>query len=554
MYFVLISPAFAQTSSNFEVDQQNKIKRIDEIERQESLLRKQNFRDYSTTRHTTAESTENDSFKMKLQELIIDKNGENININPVDFIEPYLGKLIGKVDIFNLIKSIEKFLAQQGYVSSIVTIVPSNLSNGTLILKINWGRISKVTINGDDPKTINDKMLLMQLYPFAREKILNIRDIDQMIENGTNYNKIVKVTIVPDTIHDYSILDVTTEENNSLGYNFSIDNSGSGSSKKSGLYRYSLSAGFSDIIIGTDTLNVSANTRHISKDDDSYNYYWSGNYNFPVGPSSISLGVSNSKSGQKINQSNTNYDSKSNQLIFNASVSQVLYRAQQDKLTSSFEVNKRHAKNFYDSKLIEVNSNPYSDLSAGLQYVTVIAGSSFYADVKYNQGVDWFDGHKAGYNEKNHPVNFSRWVSNISLGKSISLMGNEFNFNSRASMQYSKYNILDIYRIGIGDEYTVRGFRNGNVLGDSGISLTNTLNMPVNKFQPFQITPFIGYDIGYVYKNDNEENTLMGMAIGTSGSWNNISANLTVGIPVSYSKHLNEIDPYTVYFNVSYAL
>ena len=92
----------------------------------------------------------------------------------------------------------------------------------------------------------------------------------------------------------------------------------------------------------------------------------------------------------------------------------------------------------------------------------------------------------------------------------------EYQYLLNIEGQYSKDILYSQEKIGIGDDTTVRGFKDESTQGDKGFYIRNEIGYRGNEF----LEPYIAYDYGRVFNNKVNEDkveTLQGIAIGIKG-------------------------------------
>ena len=99
----------------------------------------------------------------------------------------------------------------------------------------------------------------------------------------------------------------------------------------------------------------------------------------------------------------------------------------------------------------------------------------------------------------------------------------------------------------LGDEFTVRGFKDSSISADRGAYISNTFQFPfeIGKYGIASAAPYVGYDVGTARDNcasgDNHCTTdyLMGAAIGLKASGRNFNTYLTLGWPLMAPERMN---------------
>ncbi len=104
-------------------------------------------------------------------------------------ISGYINKRLTINDINALIIDITKFYVKAGYSTARVKILPDqNFKNETLTLLIIENIIEEIKI-GEKEQTFKDKIKIFTAYPFVKGKKLNIRDIEQGVEQSCSERK-----------------------------------------------------------------------------------------------------------------------------------------------------------------------------------------------------------------------------------------------------------------------------------------------------------------------------------------------------------------------------
>lgn len=556
--FVVQFSVAANLPLNFETDLQNK-ERLNnvinsELKKSDEVLQRQKLIFQNQKKDQDQGLLPADKYKFILNNIIVDTGDEKFfqfDIRPV--LQPYMNKLTGKKEIFSLLKDVNNYLAKKGFVTSSATLTPANLKQGILKITIQWGKVENVIINNNPLRSVSEKMLVSQALGNIYGKILNIHDIDQGIENISNYANAARIDIQPSTISGYSVLNISLSPSQMSAWNLSVDNSGPSSSPKGGLYRYNLGYSASNILFGIDTLGIRLNTRYLGH-EDNYNYYAGLNYDVPYGSTSLGLQASINNNGKPIRGSYGSYDSKSAGETYSARMTQVLTRNSTDKTSGYVELQRKRVRNYVDGLMTSVNSKPFTDLNIGLQNTTHIAGGGLYSEISYNRGLSIFSGSTGGYDSNSKPLNYQRLVFNAAWSPSFSMYDQQILLSSRLSGQYTKDRLLDSYRFVVGDEYTVRGYKNDGFTSDKGIVLSNTLTIPL-MFSNIRMSPFVGIDAAYLNNNGEDFIThAYGAAVGVKNSFSNVDTSLTLGIPLGHSPSSNGLDPYVIYWNVSLSI
>lgn len=545
------------TPAQSTTDLQNKALLRDNINRALKQNRDSDVRVTPSTRQPVPLALSSDK-KYIVHDIVLDSNGHHqFDSTLMEVISQYKNTKMGSAEIFSLLREMTNALANEGLVTSIVELRPSNLRTGTINLRINWGYIQGWLIDGHPVTALRDQLMLAQAIPAASARLLNMRDIDQALETLNNERQSVRIDIQPSSAIGYSWLNVTRAKVNSPRpiASLSFDNSGSGTAGHDGLYRYSVNATFNNVLAGVDTVGLTLNTHHVRKDEGNSDYYMGVNYSLPFGYNSLSLQGTYSSTRKQLSGYYGQYLSKSSTGYFNGRLTRTIYRDQNDKVSIFSGMQYRHCRNYLAGQFLEVNSVPYTTLNLGGQYITTLAGGRFYSDLTWNKGVSWWSGHDGALNLNDAPIMVNYLSFNDTWTRAFTLASKPFSVSLNLSGQYSPNTLMNDFRLAVGDDYTVRGFKGSPFLADSGVSMNNTLNLPGLTSDNFSFTPFVGLDSAWLQDVHESGVMLLGGAVGGTAVYHALSGTATFGTPLYYDHtQYPDIDPWVATFNIKYML
>lgn len=93
-----------------------------------------------------------------------------------------------------------------------ISLVPKNMKQGEVELKVNWGYVEGWLVNGQPPTGPYQKLLTASAMPALKGKPLNIHQVDQMVENLNNAAKTARVDIQPSERVGYSFLNLVVRK------------------------------------------------------------------------------------------------------------------------------------------------------------------------------------------------------------------------------------------------------------------------------------------------------------------------------------------------------
>ncbi|NEQ48387.1 MAG: ShlB/FhaC/HecB family hemolysin secretion/activation protein [Leptolyngbya sp. SIOISBB] len=174
---------------------------------------------------------------------------------------------------------------------------------------------------------------------------------------------------------------------------------------------------------------------------------------------------------------------------------------------------------------------------------------------QFSFGGDWFD---ATINEEGPDSRFFAWQGQAQWVRSL---GPDSLLLVRGGGQLSADSLLTLEQFGLGGQSTVRGYRQDQLLTDSGVLASAEVRFPVlrepNNNVLLQIAPFIDFGYGWNNNSDNPDpNTLLGLGTGLLLTIDNdLTARLDWGIPlISVDADRDTLQENGLYFSIGLSL
>lgn len=498
-----------------------------------------------------------ETFKFPISKILVEAGEGKPRVDVTDIVDAYVGQALGNLGLFNLVREVTNRYVEQGYATTTVSLLPQNLKQGELTLLVRWGLVEGWLINGAPAETLQDQLMVKMLMPGIVGQPLNMHAVDQAIESLNNGAKNARVEIVSAKRAGYSYLNIITAEADGARGKYSLGvNNSSVETTSNGRYQSTLAANWGDVVFGNDRLSANIASRYYNEEFGNDEYSGGFSYSLPFGYSELTLRYSHSSYHKEILGYYGSYLSNGNQDTWGLRFANTLWRNRTDKLTFFSELELKDSANYIQDTFLEVNSKPYRSLTAGLQYVTPVLGGSLFADVAYSRGLSAFGGTPAAFDDDQQNEHFKRLQSNLAWTRPFAVLDKNFEYSSRLSGQYGYNSMLATYQFGIGDEYTVRGYKGTPSFGDSGVYLSNTIthSIPFDGFLGAGTLAFYtGLDWGRV-KNlsagGGQASTLTGGVLGVRSNWKHVGASLGVGRPFKQVEGV-DLPAEAVYLNLS---
>lgn len=469
-------------------------------------------------------------------------------------IDQYVNTEMGKVEIYELLTKLSNLYLESGYITTLVTIKSGNTKTGELIYEVKEGKVREIKFMNKDSSFL-DKLKLKMAYPLEKGDLLTTEAMDQGLENINvgGYNNITEVY----PTEEYGFSDILIEENYSItGFSMGMDDSGY---KDKG--RNKVNMNFSqDNLLGindTLTLNYIERLTEDRKLDKESNYdigyaipigYWKVSYNY-------NLGDNYSTYLSELGKYKTESKSEKHKL----KLSRIISRDQHSKTTGYGGIVYKNNRNTMNGKVIEVSSKKYTNILFGIDHTNKLFGGTFFGMLEHEKGVPWLgaEGDTSNQAAGSYVTEYDKTNFNINWMTLGRVKEHGFQYKMGIGGSYSEDRLLSANQLTMGDEFTVRGFKESSIAGNKGIYINNTLTYlgtpGMNKYLAM-IKPFVGLD-GGISKDKDLENSdrIMGFATGLRFSIREINASLTYGIPLERSSGMpKERNP--IYFNMSYSI
>lgn len=469
-------------------------------------------------------------------------------------IKEYINTKMGKEEIYNLLVKLSNVFLVNGYSTTIVTLKSGNVNKGELIYEVKEGKVRNVEFM-NKKEGGKDKLKLGMAFPMRKGDLLSTRDMDQGIENmnvGGN-NNVAEVT----PTEEFGYSDIIIEENYSpTGFSLGMDNSGY---KDKG--RYKVNLGFTqDNLLGINDVirfnYIERLTDDRDKDRES-NYdlgvtipigYWKFAYNYNLGDN---YNTYTSDIGS--------YASESRAEKHKVRISRVISRGQYQKTTIHGGFTIRDNKNTLNDLLLEVSSKKYTNAAFSIDHTNRFLGGTIFGMLEYERGVPWFGSEidPSPLKEGDYKIEYDKLNFNLDWLRFFSVKDHGFQYKMGIGGSYSDDRLLAVNQFTMGDEYTVRGFKESSVAGNKGVYINNTLTYMgtenMNKYLA-AFKPFIGLDAGVSRDRDlPTSDKIVGMALGFRFDMGNLHGSFTYGIPLRWAPGMpRETNP--IYVNLSYIL
>ncbi|WP_272520584.1 ShlB/FhaC/HecB family hemolysin secretion/activation protein [Providencia sp. PROV223] len=457
----------------------------------------------------------------------------------------YLKRCLTLSEIQELTKHVTNYYMEQGFITSQAIIPEQDLSSHQLLLQVIEGHIETIEIENSPERLVH------QIFPHQQGKILNLRHIEQGLEQLNRLSSAkYTIDIQPGSQNGYSRVIIHQQGKKwPITSQLNLDNTGmkaTGKQLVTGSLTVDSPLGFGEqwsLSASTDTdFSRSHHSRYSVAAINVPYGYWSYRYQFYRNNTLQPFHAS----GQQFR-----YEGKNTNQQFD--VSRLVYRDGKQRLTLQGSLKHKNATTQLASQTLTISSPTLTSLSFTPQYSTTLGQGYFTFNPAAEWGISAF-GASPDTLAKDSPRSHYR---KFSLSSSYQyFFSNGVTYLTSFYGQYSPDNLYGIERISIGGQYSVRGYHEQSLSGNRGGYWRNEINKDIANMAIGQLR-FIGaLDYGFIASDKYlvEPDTLAGGAVGLSFIGNSLFySQFLLSKPLHYPSQLKP-DNWSAYWSVSFSL
>jgi hemolysin activation/secretion protein len=461
-------------------------------------------------------------------------------------ITPYINQCLGMAKINNLTRDISDWYISRGYITSRAFLTEQDLSGGTLHIAVLEGKLQAIHIEGASSRQ------LKMAFPGLEEKILNLRDIEQGMEQINRLRATpVQIEILPGEKAGESIVNLTATPEFPLQAALGFDNSGQ---KSTGTGQLTGSLTANNPLGLADKWFVSGGRSSDFANDYDAQSFQAG-VSVPWGYSLVDYSYAWSDYLTTLNNKGYLWRSTGRAETHRLNLSHVLYRNGDLKTAATIGLTHRLSRNYLNDAPLLSSSRKLTSLQFGLNHTQKIGGGVATFNPSFSHGVPWFGAENDNDKRDDAPrAGFKKWSLSGSFQRPLT---QKSWWLTSVYGQWSPDRLYGSERLTIGGESSVRGFKEQYLSGDNGGYLRNELS-----YSLFSL-PYLGevslnaaVDGGWL-RNDSDDRqasgTLWGASAGLSVAGRYYSSQFTVGSPLHYPGDLAP-DHLVIYYRLGLAI
>jgi len=438
------------------------------------------------------------------------------------------GRCLGGKGINLLMSTLQNRIVDHGWITTRVLAPSQDLKSGTLKLALVPGNIRHVKLTDDS----DDYIQLYSAFPAHEGKLLDLRDIEQGLENLQRLPTVeANMEIVPGEKPGESDVVITRKQSKMWRLGLSLDDSGT---ETTGRYQGGATLSLDNPFSLSDLLYVSASHDLDNKGGKGSKNY-TAHYSVPFGYWMLGITGSDYDYHQTVAGDNADYRYSGKSKNLNVQLSRVLHRSGSQKTSFTYEVMGRETRSYIDDTEVGVQHRQTAAWRAGLQHRHYIGQATLDAGISYQRGTRWFGAQPAPEEYFGDATALSKIIQlSAGLDLPFELGSQHFRYNVQYQRQSSNTPLTPQEQFAIGNRWTVRGFDGERTLSAShGWYVRNDIawRTPVPNQEIY-----LGADYGEVGGYTSEPligKHLAGGVVGLRGSAFNTGYDLFAGRPFS---------------------
>lgn len=458
-----------------------------------------------------------------------------------------------------LMKQIQNEIISRGYVTTRVVTEEQDLRGGKLVLTVIPGKVRNTIVadSGNVPRFT--RLHALTALTFDSGDLLNIRDIEQSLENLKRVPTVeANIEILPSESDKAEVgdSDLKISYNQAFPFrlNLGLDDAGSTSTGK---WQASGTLSIDNIFSANDLFYTSFTHSLKQKGDDpgrraskNFTLY----YSVPFGYWNLAFSHNQSRYHQEV------FGAFDNSYIYagesdtdKLTLSYLLYRDAKRKTTVSGSLWSRQSQNYIDGAEIEVQKRRMAGWEAGFNHKEYFPTATLELSANFKRGTAARGALSAPEELFGEGTSRPKIITaSVSLTKPFQWGSQSWQWQSSVNAQWNKTPLIAQDRFSIGGRYTVRGFDGElSLSGERGWNWRNELSWQFSPNHAFYWAVDGGRVSGWSTENQLGHH-LMGTAIGLRGGVKGFSYDVFMGRPMRKPEGFRTSDG-VAGFNIGYS-
>ncbi len=443
----------------------------------------------------------------------------------------YVDKCLGEKGLSMLLREINNLYIKKGYITSKAYLIPKNISEGVVDIKIIEGKIEEITGNVEGIGTA---------FYGLKGKVLNIRDVEVGIEmlNRLESNN-ATINLEPGSARGLTKVIIKNIQGRRYSINLSLNNFGY---KPTGQYLISSRIQLENPLKISDILALSINTTN-RQDPNRRSVTNSIDYSFPLHRFLFTTSFSNTTYAQSLKGAIARYSMLTTNNTLNTGFEYKAYHSDKFKFSGGVNLYFRENTTLIEEIKIGTMSYKYNKAKVFLKNVFILGNmyASLTLNVHKGLGSDE-DKYVIDIYRNNEVYKISGYFTKFSVEGSLFInLPFRLSYTAFIYGQYAWERLFSSEQISIGGPYSVRGFFEDNISGDTGFYIRNDISGNIRLKGNIFLRPYAGADYGIIdCTRDSLCGAIIGLSAGTHIIYKRLSINVFHSLPVFYPEYIKE--------------
>jgi hemolysin activation/secretion protein len=390
---------------------------------------------------------------------------------------PFIGKCMEAEILAEIVKTINNYYQDKGYVTAQVKVPSQNLQSGIFELQIIEGKIEKISLGKN---RLIEKMQEFSAFGNAAGDVLNINNINQgMYQINRLQSNSAVMKIEPGSEIGDSKIVIDNNKKFPAKITISKDNLGN---KFTGEQRVSVSPNFDNILFLNDNLNLNYTTNIHDNSQIKDIKSFSGSFSMPFKYNTLTYDYLHSEfKGQNPGQNGpttlTGF-SQSRKIA----IERVLSNKTNLRLATNASLTAKESASYLNGQKISTSERRLSIINAEFAISSHLGDStSIYLKPAWSKGIKVLNAQQdiKNVSSSTPKAQFEIFKLYASASKRFTIpkINTAINFTSELDSQLAKQTLFGSEQFSVGGYYSVRGFRENYIAGDSGYNSRNKFNI-----------------------------------------------------------------------------
>lgn len=450
---------------------------------------------------------------------------------------PYVGRCLHIDDLNALLRDITDHYIAHGHVTTRAYLPRQDFKDGEVEVMVLEGRLEALDSGGEVPTPRE----LAMASPADVGEVLDLHDLEQLIDQLNRLpSRQSTLALEPGEAPGASRVRIDSDGGQPFRLSLGRHNDGT---DLTGRQQWSLGVEWDSPLGLADQFTAELGqdvTRRSERGSRSRRL----SYRVPYGNWNLSWAYSDSDYHAVIEADGFDFDIDGTSERHRLQAERLLIRDDVSTTTGSLALSRVTSRHNILGHRVALSSQTLADVTLGLNHGRRLGGGLVNADLQWSHGLRHFGARHDGAAVPEltaeqvadlPSAQFEKTTLTLSYLRPFSLGDQSLRFISLAHGQWSDDELYSPYRLSLGGPYSVRGFQDQSLSGDSGAYWRNEIRWqhPLDMARPVfdRMNVSLAYDVGVIHHGDHNperHGRLSGTALGIGASGDHLAADVSV--------------------------